>query len=245
MRLACGAGGDSAPTARSAWALTKEAAGLIQQWCGERGLPADPITDLVRELDSVHNDWLNAVEGKEKRVRRFAYWLVETALAAACNDTIKEMRQEARKKKELKEAASLQTSLLQTVLNASSRAQAAGPSYGGRMMHTGGSSSFAGRGAGGGMLRQLPEEQKRQLYQQVVQQAGAHKGPDGKELCVDFLRQGYSVGNLAFMGLDRAACMGGCGKAHAQLPRGAITLNGMERTWRSPQNDPGVVAVKK
>ena len=78
--------------------------------------------------------------------------------------------------------------------------------------------------------------------EELQQGLAAYKGPDGKDLCLGYLRGGYLHRdyNMEPPGCSRPDC----GKAHARLPEGVVTL----RTWVPKGRliqDTGLVAVPK
>ena len=93
------------------------------------------------------------------------------------------------------------------------------------------------------------EARKRSMWDQLQRAAQEHVAPDGRQLCMDYLRAGYGVGNLELLGLPPVMCKGdsesGCSLGHARLPNGVITWSGRPRTWKPPSNDlPDQVAMQ-
>lgn len=186
----------------------------------------------------------------------YAWWALQR-LQTAGREVEKSWREAQLQRKNAKEAAEAMGRTMAQATLGGSRQGRGGGSYGPPNFFAGGygQPSFPAGGMGqpgyqggrgGGRLggrggSNGPPADNSRLLQELQRGVAAYKGPDGRDLCLGYLRGGYLHKDFS---MEPPGCSrGDCGKAHARLPEGATF-----REWRPNGRiiqDTGLVAVPK
>ena len=206
-------------TGGAAHYLTVESVKWLQGKVRKADLDDSPLAQLLSDLLPDEQ----AAELDEDQGMRYGWWCrteLDKAVRKVEQHCWEDRRQKQQQQQQLDQALALSKMWGQANLGGSGGRQysQAAASRG----QVAGGSRPASSGAGA--------SNPQQLLQALERAAASYKGPDGRPLCLTYLRAGYKHRDDS---MSPPRCSGECGKAHARLPDGAVKVGSYERRWVS------------